>query len=237
MSDITHRGKTTAASTPGSFAPHSRSDAEVTMSATVDLSEMMEFDHVVTVASDGSVVDASTIYAPEVSASDEEPFVMGGDGWEVLRGFTGQYGYRGHVLHPSEYIGGALERHILENPGHYVAVEVRDEDGGFPDGDPIGWAVAYKPLEPEPAAPAESLVWVIEGDDHEVRLIEASSLDQALESAACEFRDQYGDYDEDVLHVAGAFRGDVDDPGSLEFVPQESIDNETYARRALRMAD
>lgn len=48
-------------------------------------------------------------------------------------------------MHASEFIGGDLERHILSNPGLYVAVVVdglRTEETD--DDDNIGWAVAYK---------------------------------------------------------------------------------------------
>ena len=44
-------------------------------------------------------------------------------------------------MHPSEYLAGSLARDIIDNPGIYVLVEVQDEDGGYPEGDPIGWAI------------------------------------------------------------------------------------------------
>lgn len=64
-------------------------------------------------------------------------------GWDgLLTGFTGQYCYRGPIMHESEVIGGGIERYILENPGWYCAVVVNDGDSE--DYEPCGWAIAYK---------------------------------------------------------------------------------------------
>lgn len=108
----------------------------------------MDFDHVIEVLEDGTVRDAG-IYGPESVhvCVDDEGYVMmpetfvGLEGWRLLTGFTGQYGYAGPIMHPSEYIGGGLERHILENPGYHVAVVVYDDS---PDSEVVGWAVAYR---------------------------------------------------------------------------------------------
>ena len=133
----------------GTFTDKANSEPEAALAdAAIDLSDLMDFDHVITVGRDGTISDGNGLYAPEVYIDDGDPFWGAGNGWEVLRGFTGQQGYHGHVMHASEYIGGGLEDHIRQNPGNYAVVEVRDEDGGFPDGDPVGWAVAFKPLEP-----------------------------------------------------------------------------------------
>jgi len=86
--------------------------------------------------------------------------------------------------------------------------------------------------------PDEQLVWVVVGDDHEARLVEATSADDALETARSMFTADYDeDYGIDLLTVAGAFRGDIDDPEQLEFVPHDSLDDERSARRALHLAD
>lgn len=61
-------------------------------------------------------------------------------GWDVLEGYTGQYGYRGAVMHPSEYIGGDLARDILAHSGVYV-VTVVNCLGGDDDPEPAGWVV------------------------------------------------------------------------------------------------
>lgn len=117
------------------------------------LNGVMQFDHVVRVNQNGTVSeDTPGIYAPEllmgtdgdgqILAAHEADYTEAArrQGWELERGWTGQYGYSGPVMHPSEYIGGALADHILETPGYWVAISVEDdtEEGA-------GWAVAYQP--------------------------------------------------------------------------------------------
>ena len=72
------------------------------------------------------------------------------EGYELLTGWTGQYGYSGAAMHASEYIGGALARHILETPGYWQAAAVYplcDHNGD--DCAPESWAVAFFPLAGE----------------------------------------------------------------------------------------
>jgi hypothetical protein len=123
----------------------------------------MEFDHVITVSADGTITDSTQDFYGDVSMelvdADSGRWELRaelGDGWELLSGFSGQYGYSGPCMHPSEFIGGGLERHIRETPGHYVAVVVESDCGYTEDGcnaedgcycEPDGWAVAYKPLD------------------------------------------------------------------------------------------
>jgi len=141
------------------------------------LNYVMEFDHVVAVHADGTVTDDHIpgVHAPElfhVEGAAHPHDVEGMGDWTLLHGFTGQYSYNGAVLHSSEYIGGGLERHILSNPGLYVAcvVEVWEEDRyidheigcehaeiemGAPcecmrSEEAAGWAVAYMECPPEP---------------------------------------------------------------------------------------
>lgn len=70
-------------------------------------------------------------------------------GWDVLTGHTGQYGYRGAVMHPSETADDDTLRAWVREAGGdiFAIVEVRDENGEYPDGDPIGWAVLYRAEE------------------------------------------------------------------------------------------
>jgi hypothetical protein len=83
------------------------------------LSDVMEFDHPIQVHADGTVTDGPAgVYAPDLY--DEE---LSDEAWEFAsHGYTGQHGYRGPILHNSEYIGGGLERDILATPGVYAAV-------------------------------------------------------------------------------------------------------------------
>ncbi len=133
---------------------------------TVDnLNDVMEFDHVIRVAADGTVTDSpervyfdgavqSVLVNPETWEWEDEINLP--EGWTLLSGFTGQYSYNGPVMHPSEYIGGGIARYILETPGDYVAL-VMESDCGYTqefcdpevgcDCEPAGWVVATKPAE------------------------------------------------------------------------------------------
>jgi hypothetical protein len=119
------------------------------------LNDMMEFGHVIRVLPGGEATDAEGVYAPEVSVQlDAEGSILPGpageplvEGWELMTGYTGQYGYRGPIMHASEYVGGRMEEDILERPGLYVVVEVTglyptEEDEARDSDDPIGWVVA-----------------------------------------------------------------------------------------------
>jgi hypothetical protein len=105
----------------------------------------MEFDHVIQVHPDGTLTDApDDVHAPELDAEND---TVSGDGWSLLRGFTGQHGYSGPIMHDSEFIGGGLARHILETPGYYVALVAYywTDENDNPLDEPYleGWAVAY----------------------------------------------------------------------------------------------
>ena len=126
----------------------------------MDLNEMMQFDYVIRVAENGNATvtneNPPEVYADaawdehgdaHMSSQDDRDMInhLKAQGWEVLTGWTGQYGYNGPVMHSSEYIGGKLADHIRENPGLYVrmAVEI------MPPGDDseskyVGWIVAHK---------------------------------------------------------------------------------------------
>jgi hypothetical protein len=103
---------------------------------------------------EGGAIESSFsgVYAPEftvgtdadgqVLAEHEAQMIadVKAQGWELVSGWTGQYGYSGPIMHPSEFIGGALEQHIRETPGYWVAVAVEGDDY-----EPAaGWALAYR---------------------------------------------------------------------------------------------
>jgi hypothetical protein len=95
----------------------------------------MEFDRVVEVREDGSIIDRHDIYAPELHDGE-----LDGSGWTLLNGWSGQDRYSGPIMHASEFVGGALETWISENPGIYVTLVDYPSD----DGEPDGWAIATR---------------------------------------------------------------------------------------------
>lgn len=112
--------------------------------------QAQDFDHCFQVV-DGQVRDAPRgVYAPEVIHDDADDVAIYGDGWRCFTGMTGQYGYHGAVMHPSEYIGSGIAQviaeHAADNPGAVfaiVTVEVLpDDDDEEPE--PAGWAIAYR---------------------------------------------------------------------------------------------
>lgn len=135
--------------------------------------DLMQFDHVVAVMPDGRVIDTDEhfnlldVHAPEVVMDYDGPFAdaqlskqhdadmvayLKSQGWEVLNGYSGQHSYSGPVMHTSEFIGGALEERIREEPGFWVALTVdihpKEDDPEYNNGsgesDAVGWIVARK---------------------------------------------------------------------------------------------
>lgn len=119
-----------------------------------NLTDVLGFDTgAIEVHEDGTVTRADE-YAPEIVMEvDEDGQHIHADdsdlheqaehaGWELLTGWTGQSGYRGPVMHASEYLGGRMAEYILETPGIYTAVVVETDDPE--DDDAAGWAIARK---------------------------------------------------------------------------------------------
>lgn len=112
------------------------------------LDDILSFDSPpVRVNSDGTLTEVRDVYSPESFAADgadDETDILTPArlaGWEVLTGYSGQHGYNGPVMHPSEFIGEGLARAILSTPGVYAVASVDDvEDDGYP----IGWVVLRK---------------------------------------------------------------------------------------------
>lgn len=101
-----------------------------------------EFDLVFTVFEDSTVTERLDLYAPTVTHDETDDVYVDGSGWTPLTGWTGQYGYRGAVMHASEQFAGSLADHVLSTPGTYVLTVVDvlpDEDDEDPE--PAGWAV------------------------------------------------------------------------------------------------
>lgn len=82
----------------------------------------------------------SDVYAPDVFHDDDADITIDGvpmresTRWEALTGMTGQHGYRGAVMHSSEFIGSGIAARLAEiaedEPQTFVVVvvEVHPED-------------------------------------------------------------------------------------------------------------
>ncbi len=111
-----------------------------------NLNAIMDFGHVIRVAADGTVSEPADVHVPEILyMTDDDVTGQLPDGWDLLTGYTGQSGYRGPVMHASEFIGGGLARDILATPGDYVAIVVDATDDEHPAN--VGWAVAFRPAD------------------------------------------------------------------------------------------
>ena len=115
------------------------------------LSEAMDFHHVIQVHDDGTLSAPADVYAPECYWNEygDGQHIERGTGWQLLDGYSGQHGYPGPIMHESESIGGRMARDILATPGLYVAVVCDDLSDMDPDDDdaettPAGWAVAFQ---------------------------------------------------------------------------------------------
>lgn len=126
---------------------------------------------------DGTLSDARDVDYPDaLDAVDGCP-----GPWEPMTGYTGQYGYNGPHMHPSEYVGGALARDILDTPGLYVCVVVDygpcadDADrsvepcagcvsGSGCESAVDGWAVLHDDTTPVEVPPSED--WDLVPDEY-----------------------------------------------------------------------
>lgn len=98
------------------------------------------------------------VRAPDVENDEEHDILIDGrawkdvDDWNPMRGLTGQYGYNGCVLHPSEQYSLGVVAEMLDrlDPGEFgvfchTSVEVRCDDTCEEDcmGDhfPAGWVI------------------------------------------------------------------------------------------------
>lgn len=124
----------------------------MTVQTFADQIDSFEFDHPFTIHPDRSITDAiGTVYAPEVFHDDDADIVIHGDGWKAITGFTGQYGYSGAVMHPSERIGRWLAEYMAglaaDGPVTFVvvAVECLPDEGDDDLPEPAGWAILHRP--------------------------------------------------------------------------------------------
>lgn len=86
--------------------------------------------------------DLPGVYAPDVYTNEDgTELTAEPDHWEAVTGHSGQDRYSGPIMHPSETLSAGMADRVLREGGTYVVVEVRDEDGTYPDDTPIGWAL------------------------------------------------------------------------------------------------
>jgi len=57
---------------------------------------------------------------------------------EAVTGHSGQHGYSGPIMHPSEQLGGGMASDVLDSPGTYMLTEAQDFDD--PD-NLVGWVL------------------------------------------------------------------------------------------------
>lgn len=67
--------------------------------------------------------------------------------WVPVTGRSGQHGYSGPLMHPSEMFAGGLEHWVKNYPGVYTLVPVDDPE----DDEPVGWMLLHQPLESDSA--------------------------------------------------------------------------------------
>lgn len=113
------------------------------------LNRIAEFNTPFKTFGDGSVMTGQDIghtgYFADVIMHDENDDYADqmDDDFKPVTGYSGQYGYRGPVMHPSEFLGGGMARDVLDTPGVYVvlAVEAEGEDYDPETGetDSVGW--------------------------------------------------------------------------------------------------
>ena len=108
--------------------------------------EDVEFGTVFAVDESGSPVPVDGVDVPSTYVDDAGELIVEGDYWVALAGYSGQHGYSGPVMHPSEYLGGRMADDMRDpemfSPGtRFVVVGVEALDN---DGEPAGWAVLYR---------------------------------------------------------------------------------------------
>lgn len=112
------------------------------------LGGLVEFDSPFVITYRGELVAApESLSAPEAIEYADGQLVIDyyrPGRWEPIDGYSGQYGYSGPVMHPSEYLGGRMARGIIDSPGAYVMTAVYaipDDDDDDVTDNVTGWVV------------------------------------------------------------------------------------------------
>lgn len=126
----------------------------------IDLNDL-EFDEVALITHHGDHVttnraNPSKYRAPDVFVShdpvlNQDVIRTDDDTWSLIYDASGQYGYRGPVMHSSEFIGSSLNQRIIDmaqdGPMLFCVTTVHNED--TKDCDIVGWAMLYRYLSDE----------------------------------------------------------------------------------------
>ena len=130
------------------------------------LNSRVEFESAFRILSGSRIEDSlSEVFAPEVylyvdkngfAVSEEEidmrPWYEATE-WEVVNGYSGQYGCAGPTMHASEYLGGSMAKDVLEDVGSiYMVVSVEclpnfeasEEEDMLIRDNPAGWMLLKK---------------------------------------------------------------------------------------------
>ena len=96
-----------------------------------------------TIGVDGSVTKKNyTGYTDYLDSSEVDEPGITFNGWEPIRDITGQHGYNGAVMHPSEYIGTVLCRRMAEDGGLFRVEYVTELDDETEDEiNLVGWCL------------------------------------------------------------------------------------------------
>lgn len=115
---------------------------DIDMGKLAEAIQAQEFDSVWTIRGDSVLPCRGPVWAPEVYIDADGGDHLDGPGWSfVSGGMTGQYGYNGPVLHPSEFVGPGVAARLAELSVDYLAfalVVVSDPDDEDQD---AGWAI------------------------------------------------------------------------------------------------
>lgn len=94
------------------------------------------------------VIDHPDVLAPEVYHDEKlDVYVECADEWvTVTGGMSGQYGYRGAVMHASEFIGAAIAERLDQayERGTVFVVCVVESSVDELDAEPAGWCILRK---------------------------------------------------------------------------------------------
>jgi hypothetical protein len=116
------------------------------MSTLAENINAVEFDHPFAIYNGQVIEDIPGVYVPSVYNSDEADIDIDSAYWVALSdGWTGQYGYNGPVMHPSEYIGEFIANRLEEIAEDYKAFGITEVMDDTDADNVIGWVILGLP--------------------------------------------------------------------------------------------